>query len=910
MRARRPKPNGTGLLAALLVLVTACGASDDSGKGGPSANTSTAECPAKGPAPNPLPHVGTEQRTLAYWISRTAHLDDVVLDGAAIARHNRALLTMVDGEPLGQMDLHARPTPEWLAGQLATRNGYMRERIENGTYLDSDGHRVGAEAFGVDRSDSSRGFAATTTQELRVALELVPMRCAPKNAGLYTKGIDLNFDRNLCSTARPMDLIEVLGSTGDLWLVRTKYALGWVSKTAKLSPPLDGAARAAWLDGSRIVLRSAWKARGPAGEVELAPQTLLPTDDGGATAWVADARGAANVPFTGERITSNRSLTRRAVLAEAFSLIDTPYGWGGREGGRDCSQFLLDVFDRFGLHIPRHSARQAIGGSYSMDVTGTPDADKTAIVDAAAERGIVLLHFPGHIMLYLGRDASGTPMAIHAFAEYLEPCKGGGETLRTVDRVTVSDLTLGKGTSRTSFLERITRVTVLGSDAGETLEGIAQYRPPAAFDAPADGAACADTDEAALFRSPARPHAGAPMRVIATLSGAPGAARLALFGPGGARVDAEAHRLPGPPFVEWNEVAAPAAGAWVAVVADGDRVLACERFRVSASQPAQWTPTEPDAPAWTARLKWERDTENLYAAFVAQLFNFPPDEDRTWTNLQALLQDPKQNLLLNHLSEGEDAALELEPDCADLPYFLRTYFAWKLGLPLAFRRCSRGREGVPPSCGDMNTNLTPVAGETSAERFASFVRMVASGVHSATARTAPADDATDVYPVDLTREALLPGTVFADPYGHLLVIASWVPQPAGGYGMLIGAEAQPDGTIGRRRFWEGTFLFTPETKDVGAGFKAWRPLVYDAKEKVITALTNDELKKSREHTRWSNAQYGGTKADFYARVDALANPRPLDPERAQLALVDALEEAVKRRVLSVQNGVDYMNGVG
>ena len=97
----------------------------------------------------------------------------------------------------------------------------------------------------------------------------------------------------------------------------------------------------------------------------------------------------------------------------------------------------------------------------------------------AVTSGIVLLHFPGHIMLYLGRDEHGTPMVIHAFSEYLEACEPEGETLRRVDRVAVSDLTLGAGTSRRSFLERITKVIVLGSGPTAGLQGAVERRPAA-----------------------------------------------------------------------------------------------------------------------------------------------------------------------------------------------------------------------------------------------------------------------------------------------------------------------------------------------------------------------------------------------------------------------------------------------
>ena len=40
----------------------------------------------------------------------------------------------------------------------------------------------------------------------------------------------------------------------------------------------------------------------------------------------------------------------------------------------------------------------------------------------------------------------------------------------------------------------------------------------------------------------------------------------------------------------------------------------------------------------------------------------------------------------------------VRPDCADLPYFLRAYFAFKMGLPFGYSKCSRGGGGKPPRC--------------------------------------------------------------------------------------------------------------------------------------------------------------------------------------------------------------------
>jgi hypothetical protein len=291
--------------------------------------------------------------------------------------------------------------------------------------------------------------------------------------------------------------------------------------------------------------------------------------------------------------------------------------------------------------------------------------------------------------------------------------------------------------------------------------------------------------------------------------------------------------------------------------------------------------------------------------FVERLFDYPVDEDHTWTNLQDILADESRNILFNHFGRNEDTRLRLTPDCADLPFFLRTYFAWKMGLPMGFRKCNRGRAGRPPTCGSPLSNKVACDGRNDIQGFEKFVRRdVGGSVHSGSGRTSPYDDSTDYYPVPLTRAALRPGTVYIDPHGHVMMVVRWVPQGTDSYGVLIAADAQPDGTIGRRRFWRGTFLFTPETTDVGAGFKAFRP-VRNAGADRVTTLDNAALRETEKFTRYSEEQYRGSKEDFYDRMASLINPRPLDPFAMQTTLVEALDESVRRRVVSVENAIEY-----
>lgn len=812
-------------------------------------------CPARVEAPALLPGVTTEEQTLAYWLPRIAEygdLDAVLLDARGVDALN-ASYAHPDNPPIARSDLDAPVNANALLVEVNDRLDWMRGKVEAGDYVTAEGDAPGLE---VNAALASRA-SLRLTPRLAVAESDVQVRCAPIGTPLYTPSLDLRFNRNNCSRIRTGERVQVLEEDGEFLLARTDYTLGWIPVDAPIAPIL----------------------------------------------------AEMNLP--------DQPLTRRALFTAAFEYLGTPYGWGGEGGGRDCSRFLMDLFAGFGVDLPRFSANQAQAGSFSIDVSGVPsEAERGLLIDAAARRGVVLLHFPGHIMLYLGRNEAGAPMALHAFAEYLAPCDAGAqaadpqgdvETLFEVDQVTVSDLELGRGSSRTAFIERLTRITVVGGTPGIELQGVADRRLPAPL-AAMEGTECPGDDDVFLIVNPRQPNTDQPLRVIATATNDFGSAQVAFTDPDGVVHHPEVRRLGGPPYAVVAEIEAPAEGEWHIAMGESGRVLECERVRVARRRPEAG---EDVGPVWPVRHNWSAGYENLYATFVESLFDYPIDEDVTWTSLHELTQDPDRNLLFDYYGEREDTVLEMGPDCADLPYMLRAYFAWKMGLPFGYRQCSRGRAGQPPRCQNLQTNLQPRASSGNVDAFQHFAqRSVRSGVHSASGRTAPTDDETDYYPVPLDRAHLLPGTLYADPYGHLLIIGGWQAQGTDQYGILVGADAQPDGTVGRRRFWRGSFLFSPDTTDVGAGFKRYRPIRYSRSGDEMVSFTNDMLGDDTDFAPFSMEQYEVTVDEFYARMEAIINPRPLDPHAMQTSLVDALEEAVSRRLNSVNNGEAYMSSRG
>jgi hypothetical protein len=428
----------------------------------------------------------------------------------------------------------------------------------------------------------------------------------------------------------------------------------------------------------------------------------------------------------------------------------------------------------------------------------------------------------------------------------------------------------------------------------------------------AAGGGCEEREAVTIWWSPQEPTAEAPLRIMAvTEAGAEG--ELVVEGPGGARLPGKTIARGGPPWSFSVEVDKPASGSYEVSLRKGGKTLGCRRVRVLAKGGARPAAGKGGGgPVWQSRQAWNRSNENLFSAWVEQLFDAPPDQSVEFRPLHQALRDPTRNFLYNHLGLREDdpknrAAVVAAPDCADLPYFLRGYFAWKVGLPFAFRDCDRGTDSRPPRCGAFTTNEKPAEGKDALSTIKKFFRLVMNNVQSGSARTALTDEQTDYYPLKLERSALRPGVVYADPFGHIMVIVKWVPQADKRGGLLLAVDGQPDASIGRKRFWEGTFLFTNETKSAGPGFKAFRPLVRSgAGPDALQPLPNKALAAAGAPGPYSAEQAQLSPDAFYARMGKLINPSGLEAVQAYGETLDALVEQMQVRIGSVDNGEKYM----
>lgn len=466
---------------------------------------------------------------------------------------------------------------------------------------------------------------------------------------------------------------------------------------------------------------------------------------------------------------------------------------------------------------------------------------------------------------------------------------------------------------------------------------------------------CATSAEVTVLPSPLAPWTGAPLRVM-IVTEKPVEGVLSLIAPDGSTAVKSSDRHDGPPFSWFAEVASPAAGTWRATLSgNADCSPVTREIAVGTRQEPFRIPA---GSIWQVRNSWNSTNELLFSAWIAKLFDGPPEQNLDWKVWHEVLRDQSRNFLFNYLGRNEDKTQTgLRPDCADFVYFLRAYFAFKMGLPFGYTNCSRGFGGSPPKCYQWfdvehpeltrpppppEPNAAPAAdaappaepkllgifgrsappAEPSPEpaakkpsppkpkpptNFSEYLRDVGDVVHTGAVRAG--DESADFYTVPLTQQALRPGTVYADPYGHVLMLVRRVPEANGTPGVFLAVDAEPDGSITRKRFWRGNFLFAHEPTLGTAGFKHFRPILKE-KNGPSRRLSNAEIGKNPQYGDYSAEQSQMSAEDFYDRMDDVMSPEPLDPARAMIDAVTSLTEQIKTRVTSVENGRKWQAKAG
>ncbi|HEY0266021.1 MAG TPA: hypothetical protein VGC16_04670 [Rhizomicrobium sp.] len=170
----------------------------------------------------------------------------------------------------------------------------------------------------------------------------------------------------------------------------------------------------------------------------------------------------------------------------------------------------------------------------------------------------------------------------------------------------------------------------------------------------------------------------------------------------------------------------------------------------------------------------------------------------------------------NPFRASNPEGFEFRSDCADLPYYLRFYYAWKRGLPFSYVR------DVSPRGRSRDVRYSPKGNQVEARRDVlsgdnalSVLGALRDEISSATYRIHPDADDTDLYSPAIQPRAIRPGSVIYDPNGHLAIIYRIEAD-----GRIRYIDAHPDNSLTRGYY---DLRFVRASPGMGAGFKNWRP---------------------------------------------------------------------------------------
>jgi hypothetical protein len=357
---------------------------------------------------------------------------------------------------------------------------------------------------------------------------------------------------------------------------------------------------------------------------------------------------------------------------------------------------------------------------------------------------------------------------------------------------------------------------------------------------------------------------------------------------------------------------------------------------------------------WTIyRAEWDAPLIREYEEFVRSL-----GESRC-RSVNQCLKGPG-----NPYRASDDPKAQFFSDCADWPYTLLGYFAWKKGLPFAYA------SQVTPVGGSSSTKEPPRrrrwwpfwgqgtffwqswiepadirysrSGNTVTART-DFTSMLLAGknpvrllnemtwaVSTAMFRLHPNTNlktlssgqvvSSDFYPVEISRDAIRPGTVFYDPSGHVAVVYK-----IGDDGRIYMFDAHPDQSITYIQFGE---KFQGSRPEHGAGFKNFRPLRLTGFQRdsggrllggKIVPRANEELalysQEQYLHPRWKEDRWSfeGRNVNFYEWVRARLSTRGqgidlLDEFKESLmGLCQDVQDRVLAVELAVKQGLHLKN---
>lgn len=252
------------------------------------------------------------------------------------------------------------------------------------------------------------------------------------------------------------------------------------------------------------------------------------------------------------------------------------------------------------------------------------------------------------------------------------------------------------------------------------------------------------------------------------------------------------------------------------------------------------------APWRIVKDHWDASDERGFSQFVTAIGR------SGCSSSESCLRDPA-----NPWRGSDGRFLDIDVDCAKLPYLLRAYYAWKNGLPFSYA------DGVAGSRFGAASNRIvsrhAVIDHGGGIDGPAAIRRMLGSVYSASYRTDAAQDGTsdgavasDFYSPAIGPGSIRPGTMIYDTNAHIGIVYD-----VDASGRIYYMDAHPDFTI-TRGVYGAQFGQSPAR--LGGGLKNWRPLQLIGAQRQGRALVGGHIAMAanRQIADFSLVQYLGT----------------------------------------------------
>ena len=444
-----------------------------------------------------LPDVSEEMTDPAFWTREQDDADMALISPEEIRALNQKI---VETPACFMTDMRAGPEE--------TDAAVLRRRIWASAFDDASGQmrahyfdNEGKELSGTDLLARMEQIGeAGNGDGLRygICVHRADLRALPGDAFATDEQGDLNFNFYQLSAVRVNEplLIRAVSKDGNYYYCDTVCCSGWL--------PAECAAvcadRDEWLDAWDIPNEEAvvvtcgklcletTNVNAATSDVMLTMGTVLrrispeeydPLVTGRSAAynypvWLPIRQADGSYARAMALISQNRNvsegylpLTTNNIMKVAFSMLGDTYGWGSMLNSADCSAYVRDIYQCFGLTLARNTTWQTAMPVYRIDVSDMDTQEKERVLDSLPAGAA--LYFSGHTMIYLG-EADGRYYVISAVSTVKDYESENRLRLRSVS---INSLDIRRMNGRT-WLESLDTMLVPYREAQTGLPGWAE----------------------------------------------------------------------------------------------------------------------------------------------------------------------------------------------------------------------------------------------------------------------------------------------------------------------------------------------------------------------------------------------------------------------------------------------------